>query len=419
MDKQRDPAILKRKRQRRLALAIVGGVAIVAVSVAVSRLKPAAPAIANSDSVLWKGTVKRGSMVREVRGSGTLVPEEIRWITSSASGHVEHIVLQPGATVQPGTVILVLSNPDLDQSVRNAELDYQSALATLANQRATLANTRLSQESAVSDAESAMKLAQTDYDMQNNLFQRGLAADIQLKQKAAALEQAANRLNLAKRQLQSTIDTMDSQIAPVEAAANQRKNALDQLHRQVDDLKVKSTMSGRLQLVSVEEGQPVGVGVNLARVSDPSKLKAQIRISETQTKDLAVNQIADVDTRSGHVPGHVTRIDPASSGGTVGVDVELDGPLPPGARPDLSVDGTIQLERLENVLYIQSPAFGQENTAISLFKVLPTNEAVRTQVKIGRRSVEYVEVVSGLNEGDKVILSDMSQYDAFDRVRLN
>src|SRR5579871_3950688 len=178
-------------------------------------------------------------------------------------------------------------------------------------------------------------------------------------------------------------------------------------------------MTERLQLVSVEEGQQVGPGTNLVRVSDPSKLMAEIKISETQTKDLAIGQKADIDTRNGHVPGHVSRIDPASSGGTVGVDVSLDGPLPSGARPDLSVDGTIELERLQNVLYVESPAFGQENTASTLFKILPNGDAVRTPVKFGRRSVEFVEIVDGLKEGDRVILSDMSQYDQFNRVRLN
>jgi HlyD family secretion protein len=178
-------------------------------------------------------------------------------------------------------------------------------------------------------------------------------------------------------------------------------------------------MAGQLQLISVERGQQVGPGTNLARVSDPTRLKAEIRISETQTKDLVPGQQADIDTRSGHVKGHVSRIDPASRGGTVGVDVTLDGALPPGARPDLGVDGTIELERLTNVLFVESPAFGQENSTISLFKVLPTREAIRTPVKVGRRSVQFIEVVDGLREGDRVVLSDMSQYDAADKVRLN
>jgi HlyD family secretion protein len=224
---------------------------------------------------------------------------------------------------------------------------------------------------------------------------------------------------LSKRQLASSVETAASQIAPSEAAANQRKAEFERLSRQLADLKVKSTMTGQLQEISVQVGQSVGPGANLARVSDPSRLKAEIRISETQTRDLGIGLVADVDTRSGHVKGHVSRIDPASRGGTVGVDVTLDGPLPPGARPDLGVDGTIELERLTNVLYVESPAFGQENGTISLFKVLPTNEAVRTPVKVGRRAVQFIEVIDGLREGDRVVLSDMSQYDAYDKVRLN
>ena len=233
------------------------------------------------------------------------------------------------------------------------------------------------------------------------------------------MNQAKNRLELARKQLASSIETSASQLAPAEAAANQAKAEFDRLSRQLDDLQVKSAMTGRLQEINVEVGQQVSPGTNLARVSDPTRLKAVVRISETQTPDLAVGLVADIDTRNGHVKGRVSRIDPASSQGTVGVEVTLEGPLPAGARPDLGIDGTIQIEHVENLLHVESPAFGQEYSTISLFKVLPTREAVRTPVKIGRRSVQYVEVVDGLREGDRVILSDMSQYDGFDKIRLN
>ena len=212
---------------------------------------------------------------------------------------------------------------------------------------------------------------------------------------------------------------MASQLAPAEASVNQRTAEFERLSRQLADLQVRSTMAGQLQLINVERGQQIGAGTNLARVSDPMKLKAEIRISETQTRDLAFGQKVDVDTRSGHVAGTVSRIDPAAKGGTVGVDVLLSGPLPAGARPDLSVEGTIELERLTNVLYVESPAVGQEQSTISLFKILPGKKAVRTPVKIGRRSVQFVEVLSGLAEGDRVVLSDMSQYDGFDTLTLN
>lgn len=416
MDLQRDPAILKRKQRRRALIGVLVALAVVAVSVAVSRLQPALPSV--TASTLWIRQVHRGPMVREVRGAGTLVPEEIRWIPSTTAGRVKRIVLHPGAQVQPDTVIMELDNPDLRQSVDSAELDWKTAVAQLGNAKATVANTRLAQQSAIVDAESSFKLAVTDYDLNKSLFDKGLQADFVVKQKQAAVDQAKNRLETAKKQLDATLESEALQIAPAEAAVNQRRAAYDGLLRQLADLQVKATMSGRLQLVNVEEGAQVGPGTNLVRVSDPSRLKAEIRIPETQTKDLAIGQKADVDTRNGHVAGHVSRIDPASTQGTVGVDVILDEPLPAGARPDLSVDGTIELERLASVLFVESPAVGQENGTISLFKVLPDNEAVRTQVKIGRRSVQYVEVVDGLKEGDSVILSDMSQYDSFDRLKL-
>jgi HlyD family secretion protein len=419
MDVQRDPAILKRKKRNRMLAAGVVGLSVVGLTVAVSRLEPAAPSVADSESVLYFGTVKRGPFTREVRGAGTLVPDDIRWITATTSGRVERIVLHPGAEVQVGTVILELSNPDLEKSVRNAELSLRTAQANLENQRTTLSNLRLQQEANIADYESSYEVALADLQMNQSLAEGGLVSKQQLLQKQAVVNQAKNRLELAKKQHASAVETAASQLAPSEAAANQAKAELDSVTRQLGDLRVKSTMAGRLQLVPVEVGASVSAGAQLARVSDPTRLKAVVRISETQTRDLAIGQIADIDTRNGHVKGTVARIDPASSQGTVGVDVTLEGPLPAGARPDLGIDGTIELERLTNVLYVESPAFGQENSTISLFKVLPTREAVRTPVKIGRRSVQFVEVVEGLAEGDRVVLSDMSQYDSFDRLRLN
>lgn len=416
MDTPRDPAILKRKKQRRWIMGILTGAAVFALSVVVSQLEPALPSV--TESTVWIRTVQRGSWQRDVRGTGTLVPEEIRWITSMASGRVERIVLRPGAQVEPGTVILELSNPDLEQQVRNAEMDWQTANAQLANQRATLAATRFREQSNLVDAESALELAEADLDLNRSLAESGIVAEFALKQKQAQVGQAKNRAELARRQLESTIENEALQIAPAEATVRQREADYQRLSRQLDDLRVKSTMSGLLQLVNVEVGQQVGAGTNLVRVSDPRRLKAEVRVAETQTRDLAIGQVAHVNTRNGIVEGRVSRIDPASQGGTVGVDVTLEGDLPPGARPDLNVDATIEIERLTDVLYVESPTFGQENSTISLFKVVPPRELARTPVRIGRRSVQFVEVLEGLVEGDRVVLSDMSQYDAFDRLRL-
>ncbi len=416
MDVKRDPAILRRKKIRRGIFLGIATIGIIAISVAVSRLEPAAPSLQRA--TIWPDTVKRGPMVREVKGAGVLVPDEIRWIPALAAGRVERIVLHPGAQVKPGTVLIELSNPDLQQAVRNAELNWRSAEAQLADRKSTLATSRLSAQLAVNDAKSNHELAVSELEANRSLREQGLVAENLVRQKQVTVEQAKNRLELLQKQLDSLASNERAQLAPVEATVSQTRAEFERLARQLDDLRVKSTMAGQLQLVQVEEGAQVALGANLARVSDPTRLKAQIRISETQTRDLAIGQKADVDTRNGHVPGHVSRIDPASQGGTVGGDIVLDGPLPPGARPDLSVDGTIELERLQNVLYVQSPAFGQENSVTSLFKILPNGDAIRTPVRLGRRSVQFVEVVEGLQQGDEVILSDMAQYDGFDRVRV-
>jgi HlyD family secretion protein len=370
-------------------------------------------------NTVYSGTVKRGSMVREVRGSGTLVPEDIRWIGTTASGKVERLVLRAGAEVKPGTIILELSNPDLKQQVGDAEMNVKSAEAQHENAKSNLRTSRLQLENSVADAKGSYDVALSDLDANKELAKQGLVAELQIKIKQATVDREKNRWELAQKQLQAAIDTEASQLAPQQASVAQAKTRHEQLARQLSELTVRSNMTGLLQAVSVEVGQQVGPGTNLARVSNPDLLKAEIRISETQTRDLRIGQLARIDTRNGVVNGRVTRIDPASQAGTVGVDVSLDEPLPPGARPDQSVDGIIELERLEDVLYVESPTFGQENATVSLFRIDANNEAHRTQVKLGRRSVRFVEVIEGLNEGDRVILSDMSQYDDHSRVRLN
>jgi HlyD family secretion protein len=396
--------------------AIIGVLAIAGVTVYVSQLEPASPTIARS--AVYFGTVKRGPMVREVRGAGTLKPEEIRSISTTATGRVERF-LRAGAEVKPDTIIVELSNPDLKQQVGDAELAWKAANAQYDSAKANQRTNRTSLEFAVADARSSHQVAESDLNANLQLFKEGLVADQQIKVKQATVNQAKNRLELAQKQLEASIETEKSQLAPQEAAVSQARARFDQLSRQLEDLHVRAKMTGRLQVVTVEIGKQVGPGESLARVSDPTKLKAEVRISETQTRDLAVGQLAKVDTRSGIVKGHVTRIDPASEGGTVGVDVSLDEALPVGARPDQSVDGVIELQRLDNVLFVESPTFGQENTTITLFKVNADNNAIRTPVKLGRRSVQFVEIIEGLKEGDVVILSDMQQYDDHNKIRLN
>lgn len=410
------PSQAKKKRIRRILYVTTGVVVIGAISLGVSKLKPAAPTV--DRAVVWIDAVKKGSMLRQVRGSGTLVPEDIRWIPAQTQGRVERIILRPGAQVKPDTVILELSNPDLENAVRTAQLDYQSAQAAFTNRKAQLESDQLQQEANVANIETQYKQAALDLEANETLFNEKLISKLTLEQKRGLAADLKNRLAVEQKRLDITRQGVASQIAPQEADVNAKKAAWELRRQQLDDLKVKAGMDGTLTAVPVERGQQVGPGTNLARVANPTNLKAELRIAETQTKDIRIGQYAEVDTRNGVVKGHVSRMDPSATGGTVGVDVVMDGPLPAGARPDLSVDGTIQLEKLDNIIYVGRPAFGQENSTVTIFKVQPSGEAIATKVKLGRASVNTIEVIEGLSPGDQVILSDMSQYDAFDRVQL-
>lgn len=407
----------RKKKIRRAIYTTLGVVVIALITFGVSRLKPAAPSVDRAS--VWVDTVKRGPMLRQVRGAGTLVPEDIQWIPATTQGRVERILLRPGAAVRPDSVILELSNPQLQQAVMEARLAAQSARASYENRKAELENQLLAQESDVAAIETAYKNAALQLEANEALAKDLLVSSITLKQSRSAAEDLKNRLANAEKRLANQRAGIKSQLAPQEAEVNQREAAYQLRLTELDDLRVKARMHGVLQQVPVEVGAQVSPGTNLARVADPTNLKAELRIAETQTKDIRIGQYAEVDTRNGVVKGKVARIDPAATGGTVGVDVILDGDLPPGARPDLSVDGTIELERLADVIYMGAPAFGQENSTVSLFKLTPGGtEAERVTVKLGKRSVNQVEILEGLKPGDQVILSDTSAQDGFDRIRL-
>jgi HlyD family secretion protein len=416
VDIARSSDVIKKKKIRRALYGAGFLVIIILITVGVSRLKPAAPSV--DRATVWIDTVKRGPMLRQVRGSGTLVPEEIRWIPATTQGRVERILLRPGANVHPDTVILELTNPELQQSVKEAELAFQSARAAFVNRKQELESALLNQQGDVAGIQASYNNAALNLEAQEKLYKDGLVSEIQLKQSRSAADELKNRLSIGQKRLEMQTAGIKSQLAPQEADVDQRRAAYELRLRQLDDLKVKAGMSGVLQEVPVERGAQVAPGANLARVADPTNLKAELRIAETQTKDIRVGQFAEVDTRNGIVKGHVARIDPKSTGGTVGVDVILEGELPSGSRPDLSVDGTIQLERLDNVIYVGRPAFGQENSTVQLFKLTKDGEASRTPVKLGRSSVNQIEIIEGLQPGDQVILSDMSAQDAFDRIRI-
>jgi HlyD family secretion protein len=412
------PSQARRKKIRRITIGAGVVVALLLATLGLSRLRPAAPTVERS--TVWIDGVKRGEMRREVRGLGTLVPEEIRWIPAATEGRVERIVVQPGTAVTATTVVLELSNPEVEQGALQADAEQRAAEAQLAELKVRLENSRLDLLAAAARVESEYVQARVQADADEQLAAKGLVADVTLKGSQARAAEAKKRLEIEKQRLAISGDSVKAQLAVQQAAMEQRR-AMARLRRsQFDGLKVRAGMDGVLQQVPVEVGQRVAPGTNLARVAQPGKLKAVVRVAETQARDLQPGQKATVDTRNGVVSGHVARIDPAAQNGTVTVDIALESELPKGARPDLTVDGTIELERLENVLYVGRPAQSQAEGLVGLFVLqVGTSEAVRRKVKLGRASVNTIEVLEGLKEGDRVVLSDTSQWDAFDRIRLN
>ena len=412
------PDQTRRKRIRRTVYGISALTVVLLITVGVSRLKPAAPGVERA--TVWIDLVKRGPMLRDVRGQGTLVPEDIRWIPATTEGRVERIVLRPGTTVTPGSVILELSNPQLDQELQDAVLKLKGAEASLTSLRVQVRNDTLAQEAATAAIAADSKKAAMQVEVDEQLSAKGLVPDLTLKQAKLDAEQLAARFAIAEKQLDSYTESNQARLATQESAVAQAQAMVQLKQHQVEALHVRAGIAGVLQVVPVEVGAQVMPGTNLARVADPARLKAELKIPETQAKDVQPGQVANVDTRNGIVTGRVVRIDPSVQNGTVTVDVSFDGPLPKetGARPDLSVDGTVELERLADVLKVGRPASGQEHSAIGLFKLQLDGSATRVQVKLGRTSVNEVEIVSGLNAGDQVILSDMSNWDAVDRIRL-
>jgi HlyD family secretion protein len=419
MDIARPASVAKQKKLRRIGAGVAAVLVIGLVSVVLARLKPAAPTVERA--TVWVDTVKRGPMLRQVRGLGTLVPvdEARRWVPASTQGRVEKIVLRPGAQVTPETVILELSEPqvqqaliDAEQQLRGAEADYNSLKARL---DADMLNLRAGSAIVRADYQNA----QTEREMNEGLAKDGLVSNLILKQSVVRAESLSTRNTIEIDRVKVAEASAAAQLQSAQALIDQRRSNYNLRRQQVDQLRVRAGMTGVLEQVPVEVGQQVAPGTNLVRVADPTRLKAELRIAETQAKDLTIGQIASVDTRNGVIPGKVIRIDPAAQNGTVTVDVALEGELPRGARPDLSVDGTIELERLNEVLNVGRPAFGQEQSTVGLFKLDPaTGEAMMTQVQLGRSSVNTIEILGGLKEGDQVVLSDMSAWDQFPRIRL-
>jgi len=410
--------VAKQKRKKRIIMISAVVLGLIVATFGLSRLKPAVPSV--DRSTVWIDTVKRGPMVRQVRGLGTLVPEEIRWIAARTEARVDKIVVRPGAHVEPDTVLVELTSPEVEQAARDAESQYTAAEAELTTLRATLQRELLEQEANAARVHSEFQQAKMENETNDQLSKNGLVSALVHKTSKIKADDLSARDEIEQKRFDFARNNIEPQIAAKQAAVDQARANAVLKKDQMEQLKVRAGFNGVLQQLPIEVGQRVMPGTNIARVADPTKLKAEIKIAETQAKDIQINQKASVDTRNGVVEGHVTRVDPAVEQGTVKVDVAFDGGLPKGARPDLSVDGTIELERLDNVIYVGRPAFGQENNTVGIFKLVAgSSEAVRTSVKLGRSSVNTIEILSGLEPGDQVILSDTSAQDAHDRIRLN
>jgi len=416
------PDQARKRRRRRIRYSVAGLPVLALITIGLSRLQPAAPLVENA----WPDTVKRGEMLRQVRGNGTLVPEEILWIPTLTAGRVENILVLPGAAVKADSVLVELSNPEVEQAAFDAEWQRKAAEAELANLRVQLDTARLNLQAAVASAEANYSSAKLEFEVNEELAKAGLVPALTLKQSKAKAEELAKLLEIERERLRISADAARAQLAVQEAKVEQLRAQVQLRRRQVEALKIRAGIDGVLQKLgdaaattTLQVGQQLAAGATVARVANPAKLKAEIKIAETQAKDITFDQKAYVDTRNGVIPGHVIRIDPSAQNGTRTVDVALDGPLPKGAVPDLSVDGTVELERLEDVMYVGRPVQSQSESTISLFKVVDGGkEAVRVPVKLGRTSVSTIEVIEGLQVGDRVILTDMSMYEAYARVRL-
>ncbi|MBZ2185928.1 MAG: HlyD family efflux transporter periplasmic adaptor subunit [Bryobacter sp.] len=417
MDIKRDGAG-KRKWIRRLLLGMAVLVAFGATTFGLSRLKPAAPNV--EAATLWLGTAKRGSMVRQVRGLGTLVPESILFVPATSEGRVEKRLLLPGSKVTAATVIVELSNQELITALSDSEWAVKAAEAEMLDLKVRLNREKLDEKAKTAHIQSDFVQAQLTYDRDVKLFQEGLTADLTVKLSKAKAEELQHRLDVERERLAASDEMIMAQIEAKRVNIEKLRAAYLLKKKQVADLRVRAGVDGVLQDLPVQVGQRVTLGAVLAKVSQPWRLKTELKIPETQTNEIRIGMLADIDTRNGIIRGEVSRIDPAAVNGTVTVDIRLTGELPAGARPDLSVDGVIEIEKLNDILFIERPTIGQAHSTAALFRVNQDGkQAERTQVRFGRGSVNTIEVTAGLKPGDKVVLSDMSQWDTHNRIRLN
>lgn len=423
MDVQKGKSAAVARRRKRIILAILGVIAIVGVTLGLRNLRPAAPSV--EAGTLWPDTVKRGSMLRQTHGLGTLVPEEIRWIPALNDGRVDKIYVHPGTKVKADTVLLTLTNPQLTQEAMDADLKLKAAESDLKKLEVSLTSDVLNQKAVWAKAERDAESAAEQERINKDLLRLGTISAQTEHDSATAATQLKGQADIEKQRYDNAVQVREAQLNAQQSLIAQARELAQLKHTQLNALNIRAGTDGVLQEMNIgdqqlQEGQNVPAGTTIAKVANPARLKAQLKIPETQAKDVQVGQVAEVDTHNGVIPGKVSRIDPAVINGTRTVDVTLEGALPPGAVPDLSVDGTITQAKLDNVLYVGRPAFGQENSTVGMFKEDPDGKgASRVQVKLGVTSVNAVEILGGLKEGDTVILSDMSRWDQYDRIKLD
>jgi HlyD family secretion protein len=417
MDIKRE-GVAKKKRIRMAIYLVLTAAGLGLVTWRLMLLKPAAPTVERA--TVWIDTVKRGPMVIDRRGLGTLQPEDIIWIPAQFDGQVEKIISHSGDDVKAGSVMLVLSHPDMVLAANDFEWQVKQAEATLADLKVQLMSKTFDQQSVVASAQSDLQQAALQKEKEEQLGKMQLESDLSVKLAIAKWEQSANKYKMEKQKLDIQQDSVDAQLASARVQVDKLRAAYTLKKQQVADLTIKAGINGRMQEMTLQVGQRVKPGDVLAKIAQPWKLKAELKIAETQAKDILLGQKAEIDTRNGIVPGHVSRIDASIVNGTRTVDVRLDGPLPAGAVPDLSVDGTVEIMRVADVVFVGRPVFGQENSQVSLFRLDEDGKgATRITVKLGRSSVNTIEVADGLKVGDQVILSDMSAQDQNPRIRLN
>ena len=413
------PDLKERKRKRLIAAVTVVVVVVAALFIVVARLKPAAPSVERG--TVWTDTVKRGPMLRQVRGLGSLVPaqESVLQIPSQTEATVVRIRMLPGSVVKADTILMEMTNPQVEQAAVDAELQWKAAQAEYQSQRAKLQSDYMNQKASAATVTADYNQAQLQSQTDKSLYDLGVISGLAYKASKGKADELTTRNGLAEQSLGASQKSIDAQLAEQQAKVEQMRTLAELKQKQLDALKVRAGIEGELVEMPMQVGQHVLPGAMLAKVVQPNHLMAQLKIAETQARDVQIGEPASVDTHNGVISGTVQRVDPAVQNGTVTVDVKLIGELPKGARPDLSVDGTIDLERLDNVLYVGRPAFGQENSTISLFKLESDgHDAIRVPVKVGRASVNSIQIVEGLREGDTVVLSDMSRWDNNERIRL-